>query len=415
MASFLSRVLSFPKNNPVTFGVGFSCAKTSAADLMVQTQLEKREKIDWRRNSAFALFGFFYLGGVQYALYVPVFGRLFPKAAEFASKPLREKLKDGRGWINMLAQVFLDQCLHHPFLYFPAFYSLKEAVAGNSPIDGLYKYSQNYQEDMLALWKVWVPATIVNFTFSPMWLRIPFVASTSMIWSCILSAMRGSDDLPAEEAADIFGNQGRAFEKAVLSPKLHPNQEHILLMAHGPDRIGLVASVASAVRGSNGSISESKMVRMGGEFMLMMVVSVDMADKADLTKLVKSSVGQSMSLVTKDISDAIRLSSSIRSRSTGQSQQAELRAWGDDKPGIIAEITALLHTYGINIDRLETKVRPTYKGNSEFEIVGIVEVQPGMNVRKIRDASKAVEDKLGVSLDLNLSPNFKATSSKVDK
>ena len=58
---------------------------------ITQTQFEKRglADIDWRRNSAFALFGCFYLGGVQYALYVPGFGRLFPKAAEFATKPFK--------------------------------------------------------------------------------------------------------------------------------------------------------------------------------------------------------------------------------------------------------------------------------------------------------------------------------------
>lgn len=412
-SSLLSRVLAFPKANPITFGVGFSCAKTSGADLMVQTQLEKREKIDWRRNSAFALFGFFYLGGVQYALYVPVFGRMFPNAAGFAAKPLREKLKDGKGWFNMLAQVFLDQVVHHPFLYFPVFYSLKETVAGNSPMDGLYKYSQNYKEDMVALWKVWVPATIINFTFSPMWLRIPFVASTSMVWSCILSAMRGSDDLPAEEAADLFGNQGRAFERTMLSPKLHAHQDHILLMAHGPDRLGLVASVASAVRDANGSISESKMVRMGGDFMLMMVVSVNEADKPALNKLVHSGVGDSMSLVTKDISESVRLSNSIRSRSTAQCKQAEFRVWGEDKPGVVAEVTKMLQSHGINIDRLDTKVRPTFQGKDHFEVHGIIELKGACNTDSLVEAAKAVEETLDVSLDLNFSPSFKAAQSKL--
>ena len=32
-----------------------------------------------------------------------------------------------------------------------------------------------------------------------MWARIPWVASTSLIWTCILSAMRGGSDVPATE------------------------------------------------------------------------------------------------------------------------------------------------------------------------------------------------------------------------
>ena len=160
----MSRILAYSKANPLTFKVIFSTLKTSAADLLVQLQFEQKKvgDVDWRRNSAFALFGCFYLGGVQYMLYVPVFGRIFPKAAEFATKPINQKLKDPRGFVNMLSQVFLDQCVHLPIAYFPVFYSLKEVVAGNSISDGLAKYQKNWKEDLVALWKVWVPATMFN-------------------------------------------------------------------------------------------------------------------------------------------------------------------------------------------------------------------------------------------------------------
>ena len=37
------------------------------------------------------------LGGVQYMIYVPFFSRLFPGAAAFAAKSLRDKMKDVKG------------------------------------------------------------------------------------------------------------------------------------------------------------------------------------------------------------------------------------------------------------------------------------------------------------------------------
>ena len=37
-----------------------------------------------------------------------------------------------------------------------------------------------------------------RFAFMPMYARIPWVASTSLIWTCILSAMRGGSDVPAQ-------------------------------------------------------------------------------------------------------------------------------------------------------------------------------------------------------------------------
>jgi hypothetical protein len=86
---------------------------------------------------------------------------------------LREKIHNRKGIFSMVAQVFLDQCLHHPLMYFPAFYFVKTLVQGGTTSDAFSLYKSNIKEDMLALWKVWVPATIVNFTFS-------YVASYSL-------------------------------------------------------------------------------------------------------------------------------------------------------------------------------------------------------------------------------------------
>ena len=166
-------------HHPFKFGCVFSCAKTSFSDWLVQSQVEKREHIDWRRNGTFALFGLGYLGGVQYAIYVPLFSRLFPGAASYAAAPLAAKMKDAAGTRNMLTQVFLDQFVHHPLMYFPAFYSLKEVVNGNSISDGLAKYQKNYKEDLVALWKLWVPSTIINFTFMPMALMTMMIIRSS--------------------------------------------------------------------------------------------------------------------------------------------------------------------------------------------------------------------------------------------
>ena len=100
---------------------------------MVQKVVEKRENIDWRRNAAFGTFGLLYLGGVQYMLYVPVFSRLFPNAAAFAAKSVGEKLRDAKGIRDLFSQVFIDQMVHHPLMYFPVFYMIKDFVTSDSP------------------------------------------------------------------------------------------------------------------------------------------------------------------------------------------------------------------------------------------------------------------------------------------
>jgi len=283
-----SRARSVPANYPLAFGVFLSGTKTSFSDLLVQKVVERKEKIDWQRNAAFAAFGFVYLGGIQYTLYVPVFGRLFPNAANFAAKPLREKLKDGPGLIDLFLQTFLDQCIHHPFVYFPAFYVTKELVMGGKNDDGkpnitrvLNNYRNNMREDLVALWKIWVPATLCNFSFMPMHLRIPFTASVSLLWTCVLSAMRGGDIVHGEDMAgggvtkatyQIFMEGLDAFNTTPV--EMDRNLDHVSISAAGKDRPGMVAQLASHVASQGGNVTHSKMVRLGEEFIIQMHVAI---------------------------------------------------------------------------------------------------------------------------------------------
>jgi len=284
--SLFQTASNIPAKYPLAFGVAFSGCKTSFSDLLVQKVVERRETIDWKRNSAFAMFGFFYLGGVQYSIYVPLFSRMFPNAASFATKPLAQKLKDLPGIAAMLAQVFIDQCIHHPLMYFPAFYCTKEMVVSEGNPDFrrcLQEYRTNMKEDMLALWKIWVPATMVNFAFMPMHMRIPFVAGVSLLWTCILSTMRGGDVGHADEMVGgaVTGASLHVMEEALHDAgglftrvvELDPSKNHIVISASGLDKPGWVALLSRAVYNAGGTVTESKMVRLGDEFIMMVHVS----------------------------------------------------------------------------------------------------------------------------------------------
>ena len=273
-AMVLGAIGRIAHTHPIKFGMGFSCLKTSFSDWLVQSQVEKREHIDWRRNMTFAAFGFFYLGGVQYFLYVPVFSRLFPGAAAFAKAPLAAKLKDAAGQRSMVAQVVIDQFVHHPLLYFPVFYGLKEVVNGGTVGGGLAKYAKNYNEDLPALWKLWVPSTIINFSIMPMHLRIPWVASTSLIWTCIISYMRGGDDteMDSDAAMSLAGNQGIALKALYdLGVSAKPaymydkTKSHLMVTATGRDRTGFIKQVAGNIASHRGNILDVKAYKVGRE------------------------------------------------------------------------------------------------------------------------------------------------------
>jgi len=57
---------------------------------------------------------------------------------------------------------------------------------------GACRYMGNAHEDLPAIWSVWVPAQLLNFGFSPMWFRVPFVAFVSAAWTAFVSNKRGT-------------------------------------------------------------------------------------------------------------------------------------------------------------------------------------------------------------------------------
>jgi hypothetical protein len=92
-------------------------------------------------------------GGFQYFLYTSVLDRVTAPITvvmgHIASAPVK---------------TFLDQAIHHPFMYFPFFYALKHTVVQGKPL--LYAMEQ-YQKELwpncTALWTLWVPGQVCLF------------------------------------------------------------------------------------------------------------------------------------------------------------------------------------------------------------------------------------------------------------
>ncbi|CAK9059084.1 unnamed protein product [Durusdinium trenchii] len=189
---FLSQI---GRRRPFLFGVAVSAVKTCASDFFAQKVVEQREQVDLRRNFIFFMWGLLYLGGVQYFVYVHLFARRwFPDAMSFAAKSWREKLADRQGQRTVLKQVFLDQFVHHPFILFPAFYQVKEFIEGGTASEGWRKFRQNQVEDLKLTWSVWIPVFMLNFSFSPIWMRVPVVAIVSFGFTTALSCLRGAPE-----------------------------------------------------------------------------------------------------------------------------------------------------------------------------------------------------------------------------
>ena len=188
------------------FNIIVATLKTAACDYLVQRYIEKKEEISWSRNAVFAAFGCFYLGGLQWFIYVDVFKRLWPGMATFANQTLREKLANPAGMRALLGQVAFDNFVHYPLIYFPFFYCFKEGIQGVGGVEavpvGLTKYATNAVEDNLSMWALWIPGDLLVYAV-PLWMRLPLNHGFSFIWTCYLSFLRGDkiEEKAPEDAA----------------------------------------------------------------------------------------------------------------------------------------------------------------------------------------------------------------------
>eukprot|EP00929_Paragymnodinium_shiwhaense_P112913 TRINITY_DN81184_c0_g1_i1.p1 TRINITY_DN81184_c0_g1~~TRINITY_DN81184_c0_g1_i1.p1 ORF type:complete len:248 (-),score=59.95 TRINITY_DN81184_c0_g1_i1:89-832(-) len=192
-----AQTLTFPKRRPFAFNMIFATLKTGFADAIVQ--VASGEELDLNRNALFMAFGFAYSGAFQWLVYVNVFGRCFPNAIRFTQLSWSQKLRDRAGQLDLVRQTMADNFIHYTFFYFPAFYAFKEYIQcgsqGKSPTEvfssAMARYRENFWTDNIAMWSLWIPADIIIYSV-PLWLRLPVNHGVSLVWTMILSWMRGS-------------------------------------------------------------------------------------------------------------------------------------------------------------------------------------------------------------------------------
>lgn len=181
-------IKTFPKRKPFLFNLFLSGTLMPIADYQIQKSEGK--KWDKQRTMTFFIFGL-YNGTAWWMVYVTAFSKMFPRAIRFSNLSWAEKLKDKVGQRQLLGQCCVDLFLYVPLCYYPMFYSFKAVLKGESIMDYLRKYKDNFFVDNGVQVGFFVPGDIVCFT-APAWLRMPVTHAVSYGWNLILSYLRGS-------------------------------------------------------------------------------------------------------------------------------------------------------------------------------------------------------------------------------
>jgi len=157
----------------------------------------------------------------------------------------------------------------------------------------------------------------------------------------------------------------------------------------GPDRTGLVESVARAVAGHGGNWLESRMCRLGGEFAGILRIEIPEEKKSSLLAALQKIPGLNV-VVQPDPKPA----------SATPGRQTKLEIVGHDRPGIVREITRALADAGVNVEEFSSEcVSAPMSGETLFKAAARLQLPPGCN----EGALKAGLEKIAGDLLVDIS------------
>jgi len=172
--------------------------------------------------------------------------------------------------------------------------------------------------------------------------------------------------------------------------------KEIVLTLTGHDRIGIVKEITNVLVKYGGNVKTSRMARLGGEFAMLALVSLNETDltalEADLQKL--SSAGFQITFLPTEDDHAKKYAGWL---------PYEIEVLGADHEGIIYEITQHLAQQGINIEDMETTTSPApMSGTPLFTMNATVLVPQQLPFHKWSDALEEIGDKLNVTVAVTL-------------
>ena len=123
-------------------------------------------------------------------------------------------------------------------------------------------------------------------------------------------------------------------------------QRLLVMTVIGSDRPGLVESLAGLVAAHKGNWLESRMSRLGGQFAGILRVALPAEHESALRGSLKSLSGMGLTVVAQP--DEV-----LPREESGRLSVLEIV--GQDRPGIVRQISQTLAAYGVNVEELETE------------------------------------------------------------
>ena len=176
-------------------------------------------------------------------------------------------------------------------------------------------------------------------------------------------------------------------------------KEYLVVTIIGPDRRGLVANITEKIVAHNANIEESRMARLGGEFAVLMLLSISDDKRHSLLEALRNLNVNQVQVFVKE---------------TDFSRQKVFEGYvpylisviGADHEGIVHHVAEYLAELRIQVDDMETHVtKAPVTGTPLFSMHAEVQSPPEISIPQLREKLEKLGDQLGVDIDVKLPTN----------
>lgn len=174
-------------------------------------------------------------------------------------------------------------------------------------------------------------------------------------------------------------------------------KEYFVVTIIGPDRRGLVARITEEIVALDANIEESRMSRLGGEFAVLMLLSLSNGNSEMLLAALESLSSDQVKVFVKETNLA-------RLKVFEGFVPYEISVTGADHEGIVHHVAKYLAELRCQIDNVETNVtRAPLSGTPLFSMRAEVKAPPEISLPQLRDQLEELGDQLNVDTDIKLS------------
>lgn len=171
---------------------------------------------------------------------------------------------------------------------------------------------------------------------------------------------------------------------------------HIVVTAVGHDKRGTVEKITDIAVTHHANIEESKMARLGGEFAVIMLLSL-------LDENVDGIISGFDNLKTQGLAVTSRITDFSRLQKFKGYVPYEISVVGADHEGIVNRVASYLASEQINIEEMDTTVtNAPNTGTPLFSMSARVQAPPDISLGQLRKKLAKAGDELDVDIEVRV-------------